>query len=344
MIDIDFGLTVSFDGKSNTLMCLGIVKEYEIGGLICEFCRLQPTKLKNIILECVGLDGSVDTSNMIDTLLDFQNRLLQQFEPVIAIMVSLEFLNAAEDFFSAKRQGTEKDFFNRIDVEKGNTIKEFIFKDTEYDSVGCTSVLQAMLSIYLNFATIYTNAKYIFIKTIGDLEPEEDNSKVLELVSQFYSEYLDMQHIDFRIINTEKGFQSLYTIRSTISLLIFELAHCINADTNFVKCPNCKNYFVPEGRCDTLYCSYLSPQNSNKKCSEIGAKIARANKEKNDVVTREYRKIYMRYKMMSRRHPNNRGISEIFEELTTGVKEWRIKLSQGIATTEEFLDWLKQFE
>lgn len=344
MIDIDFGLTVSFDGKNNMLMCLGVLKEYQIGGLICEFCRLQPTKLKDIILECVGLDREVNAANMTDTLLDFQSRLLQRFEPVIAIMVSLEFLNATEDLFSAKRQGKEKDYFSSIDVEKGNTIKKFIFKDTQYDTVGCTSVLQTMLSIYLNFATIYTNVKYLFIKTIGDLEPEEDNSKVLELVSQFYSEYLDMQHIDFRIINTEKGLQSLYTIRSTISLFIFELAHCINVDTNFVKCPNCKNYFVPEGRCDTLYCSYPSPQNGNKKCSEIGAKIARANKEKNDVVTREYRKIYMRYKMMSRRHPYNRRISEIFEELTTGVKEWRGKLSQGIATTEEFLNWLKQFE
>ena len=97
MIDIDFGLTVSFDGKNNMLMCLGVLKEYQIGGLICEFCRLQPTKLKDIILECVGLDREVNAANMTDTLLDFQSRLLQRFEPVIAIMVSLEFLNATED-------------------------------------------------------------------------------------------------------------------------------------------------------------------------------------------------------------------------------------------------------
>lgn len=343
MLDIDFGLTVAFDGKKNTLMCLGILKEYQIGGLLCEFFRLHPTKLKDTILSCDGLNKKANSANMVDTLLDFQNKLIEQFEPVIAIMVSLEFIHTAEDLFAAKRQRQEKEFFSSIDVENGESIKEFIFKDTEYTAVGCATVLQTMLSIYLNFATIYTNAKYIFIKTIGDLEPGEDNSKVLELVSQFYSEYLDMQHIDFRIINTDKGLKSLYTIKSTISLLIFELAHCINVETNFVKCPNCKNYFVPEGRCDTLYCNYPSPQNSNKNCSDIGAKIARANKEKNDVVTREYRKIYMRYKMMTRRHPYNKEINIVFEKLTTEVKEWRRKLTHGTATTEEFLNWLKQF-
>lgn len=344
VLDIDFGLSVTFDGKVNTLMCLGIVKNYQIGAMLCEYFRLAPTEIKNVILECSGLDAEANATNVADALIEFQGRLLEKFEPIIAIMVSLEFINVAEDLFVAKRQNQEKEFLDSIDSENMDSIKKFIFQDTRHNNVGSSDVLHVMLTMYLHFATIYTNTKYMFYKTIGDVEFGEDDTKAIEFVASLYTSYLDMQHIDFRIIGTqEKGLESLYTIKSSISLLVFEIAHGIETEMNFVKCHNCNHYFVPEGRCDTLYCDYTSPQNKDKKCSAIGAQITRANKEKNDVITREYRKTYMRYKMMTRRHPYDKKIKTTFEQLTTDVKEWRKQLNQGTATTEEFLVWLNQY-
>ena len=128
-----------------------------------------------------------------------------------------------------------------------------------------------------------------------------------------------------------------------MSLILFETAHVLDTQTPIVKCKNCGQYFVPTGRSDSIYCSYPSPQDSEKTCKDIGAQVSRSNKEKTDVTTKEYRKVYMRYKMLMRRHPEEAEYEEKFNQLTGEVKEWRNKLAHGMATTEEFLAWLTEF-
>ena len=174
-------------------------------------------------------------------------------------------------------------------------------------------------------------------------DPEQQDS-VLKLYSDLCGELIHMQHIDFRFLATaEKGLESLYTIKTSMSLLLFEMANAQQVGQQFVKCSNCGQIFVLEGRSDTIYCNYPSPQNKNKSCREIGAQVARANKEKSDIVTGAYRKKYMRYKMATKRHPYDHDKKKKFEELTSGMKEWRGKLSDGTTTIDEFLKWLEQF-
>lgn len=48
---IDYGLSVTYDGKGYTLLCDGIVKAYPVGGLISEYCRLAPTTIKDVSRE-----------------------------------------------------------------------------------------------------------------------------------------------------------------------------------------------------------------------------------------------------------------------------------------------------
>ena len=154
---------------------------------------------------------------------------------------------------------------------------------------------------------------------------------------------MGMQHIDFRIVISKGELVPLYTVKSSFSLLLFEIANILQNDAVIAKCANCGEKFVVEGRVDTIYCNYPSPQNRDKTCRDIGAKVARANKEKTDVVTGEYRRAYMRHKMMTKRHPHDRRKREIFDSLTAGMKEWRKKLSDGTATTDDFLVWLQQY-
>lgn len=342
---IDYGLSVTFDGKGYTLLCDSIVRDYPIGGLICEYCRLSPTEIKDIILDCPGLEKEVTPENVAFTVTAFHDKLLQIYAPVIAIMVSLDFMNGTVDWFASKRQGNEDAFVSRYRDHCSSEVKEFIFNGTPFQEVGSSSILQMLLSIYMGFGTTYSTTKYLFGQIIGayDLE-EEKRDDSITLFSEMYSTYFDVQHIDFRIINTEKGLESLYTIKSSMSLLLFEMANTLKEDANFVKCPNCNKIFVPEGRSDTLYCSYPSPQNKEKTCREVGAQITRTNKEKNDVVTREYRKVYMRYTMTAKRHPGDSSIRNTLNQLTSGMKEWRNKLSHGIATSEECLNWIATFQ
>ena len=139
----------------------------------------------------------------------------------------------------------------------------------------------------------------------------------------------------------EKGQVKTLTLEGrTITFRAFEqIDYCTNPKDPIQKL----NIFVPEGRSDIVYCTYPSPQNKEKSCREVGAQVARANKEKNDVVTGAYRKAYMRYKMMTKRHPHDKAKAQQFENLTEGMKEWRTKLAEGPGTNEDFLDWLSQF-
>lgn len=344
-MEMDFGLSVTFDGKSYTLIVKDHVKEYPIGGLICEYCRLSPTDIKPIIFSLSGLNNRITCDNIISIHMQFHQKLLEVFPPVTATMISLEFLHGLEDWMKAIRENRIEEYKNNFfEIKENDKIQEFIFADTPYTEFGCDSIFQIMLSSYYGFAMNYVNIKYMFNHLFGKDGDYERRDKVLDVCSDMYCNLIDIQHIDFRIMSTkDKGLESLYTIKSSMSLLLFEMAHCIQSDQSIVICSNCNQAFVPEGRCDAIYCSYPSPQNKNKTCKEIGAQVARSNKEKTDVVTREYRKVYMRYKMMTKRHPYDRSKKELFEELTQGIKRWRKDLSAGTKTTEDFLFWLEQF-
>lgn len=50
-MNIDFGLSITYDGEEYTLMCPDHIRKCPIGGLICEYCRLHPTEIKGVIIE-----------------------------------------------------------------------------------------------------------------------------------------------------------------------------------------------------------------------------------------------------------------------------------------------------
>ena len=344
-MNIDYGLSVTFDGKSYTLMEPECVKEYPIGGLISEYCRLAPTGIKQVIMESRDLDKPVTVDNVAPVIVEFHEALKKVFPPVTAIMISLEFQNASCDWLKAISENRVAELMEHYKIEENDLISQFILADTPYDAYGCETVLQMLLSCYNSFAKTYVNTKYMFTHILGKDGDSEKRDKVLSAYDKMYGDMMDMQHIDYRILATvEKGLESLFTIKSSISLLLFEMAHATQNDLDFVICPNCGNIFVPEGRSDTIYCNYPSPQNKAKTCREIGAQVARANKEKTDTVTHEYRKVYMRLLMKTKRHPGDKEAWEQFEDLTAGMKMWKEKLSEGSATTEEFLEWLAQFK
>ena len=342
--NIEYGLTVTFNGSKYTFLGDGIVKEYPIGGLSCEYFDLAPTKIKDIILSCSNLEAEPTVEQICETMVEFHKKCLETLPPVQAVMISVEFYDSLADWFKAIREDRVGEYTELINVQKKHPeIGKFIFADTPYDNVGCETVLQMLLSAYAAFADSYTFTKYMFMNALVTEDVTEENEKVIDALSGMYSSCISMQHIDFRIIGTEKGLENMYTIKSSISLLVFEHANSCNANVNFVKCSNCGRIFLPEGRSDTIYCSHPSPQNKDKTCREIGAQIARANKEKTDVTTHEYRKVYMRYKMMLNRNPGKRDIRKKFDKLTTEIKKWRTNLKDGSSTTEQFLEWLSQF-
>lgn len=331
------GLMVDFDGKRNIVMYHGI-HEYPIGGMIAEYARLYPSELKEVIMSYDGLGEKPTEQNLGPFFPWFVDELEKKFGVVAAVMITFEFMDLAVDFIKMTEEERQNSYDSKMN-EKGD-IYEYIFKGTNYSAPGIETMEQMLLSCYLWYADIYVAFKHSFNMLATGEEYEEDQ------VNAFWSmfdENMDFQHIDFRIACYEGDFHSIYTIKSSMSLILFEAAHCMDNETKFVKCANCGKFFVPEGRSDAIYCNHTSPQNSEKTCREIGAQVTRANKEKNDITTKEYRKVYMKYKMITLRHPEDRESKKIFEKIQTEVKVWRKKLSSGEKTVDEFLKWLQEF-
>jgi len=342
--NIDFGLHVTFDGKKYVMVMPKCQDEYPIGGLICEYTRLAPTELKDLIMACESLDKPATVDNFVETFMQLQEKMTDNLPPVIGTMVAVEFMNTSEDWFNAVRTDRVEEYKKHVVTNTYDSVKEFIFENTGYSEIGGETVLQLLLTCYLNFASIYVITKHMFTQIMESNEiGNETHDRSIELISAMYGSFMDAQHIDYRIIRIENSFESLYTIKTSISLLLFEMAQCINTEALIVKCKNCGHYFVPEGRSDSVYCSFPLRDNKEKTCKDVGAQITRATKEKNDTATKEYRKVYMRYKMMTNRHPEDSDAAAKLDQLTTEIKTWRNKLAHGLATTEEFLEWLNQF-
>lgn len=340
--NIDPGLTIAFDGKKYMLLANDEFTEYPIGSLICEYMRLFPDQLKKIIMSCDGLDESVTVESIEAVFKQLQTKLHATFPPVIAIMVELELTNTLADWFKSVREDRIKEFLEFFDTSGYESISEYILKDTNVSAYGGDTVLQLLLTCYFSFSKTYVVTKAMFLRVIGNSNDKDEDNAVSALAAM-YGAYFGMQHIDYRIVATKQGLESLYTIKTSLSLLIFEMAQCMNTGAKIIKCKHCGNYFVPKGNANSVYCSYPVRDNRGKTCKDVGAQVTRANKEKSDIATKEYRKVYMRYKMIVRRHPEDKEAADQFAKLKSEVKTWREKLETGSSETEEFLKWLHQF-
>ena len=61
---------------------------------------------------------------------------------------------------------------------------------------------------------------------------------------------------------------------------------------------------------------------------------------KNDLVTQEYRRLYMRYKMALKRHPDNTQLVDRFSELKGEMASKRKLREAAKLSSDEILEWL----
>lgn len=338
---MDVGLNVDFDGKKNIVMEGGIIKEYPIGGMICEYARLRPTEIKPLIMENPYFQDTDLKGNGSHALMSFYEACLEKFGVITAVMILTDFSSFMADFNRANEEEL-KGLLDQLNEEKDtNKIKSFVLEETGFDAFGISTIGQTMLAAYAAYADCYVAFKHSFNMLASGEEYEDDQVMAFW---ELYATNTDFQHIDFHIMFYDNGFHSVYTIKSSMSLILFEAAHAMDAETKFVKCKNCGNYFVPVGRSDSVYCGYPAPQEATKECRDIGANATRARKMKNDVLTQEYRRLYMRLKMAIKRHPDNDVLQEQFKELTEGMKVRKKQKENGTISVDGILEWLTSFD
>lgn len=338
---MDIGLNVDFDGKKNVVMEGEIIKEYPIGGMICEYARLRPTEIKPLIMENPYFQDTDLKENGGHALMSLYEGLLDKFGVITAVMVITDISDSMADLNQADEEELKELLATMNEDKDTDQVKSFILKDTEYEMFGITTIGQALLTAYAEYAISYVTFKHSFNMLVSDEKYEE--TQVMAFW-ELYDSNMDFQHIGFRIMFYDNAFHSVYTIKSSLSLILFEAAHAMDAETKFVKCKNCGNYFVPVGRSDSVYCGYPAPQDATKECRDIGANATRARKMKNDVLTQEYRRLYMRLKMAIKRHPDNAVLQEQFKELTEGMKVRKKQKENGTISVDGILEWLTSFD
>lgn len=338
---MDIGLNVDFDGKKNIVMEGDIVKEYPIGGMICEYARLHPTELKDLIMDNPYFEEEDLKEKGAEALMNFYDALKEKYGTVTAVIVLTDFSNLLTDFNTANEEELKEMVAQANENLDENKVTSYILKDTGFSEFGMTTIGQAFLTAYSFYAHEYVAFKYSFQMLVSEEKYEEE--QVMKFW-QLYADNVDFQHIDFHIMFFDNGFHSVYTIKSSMSLILFEAAHVLDANTKFVKCKNCGNYFVPIGRSDALYCGYPAPQDESKNCRDVGAAATRAKKVKNDVLTQEYRRLYMRLKMALKRHPGEEELKMRFTELTDGMKMRKKQKEDGLISADDILEWLTSFD
>ncbi len=341
---------LTFDGEKYTILSKKI-KDYPIGGLICEFLRMPHREIVDIIHKIPNKEHVPADENLKETIEYFAHSVTDKFSPVIASVLLTEFNLLLLIWNNASQTDSVESITKYINNSDEITYKYFpiVFQESKYNNYGTFSVEQLFLSVYCHFLDTFIDIERIWsvLQNKNNLNVEGEKS-ILNFFFLHFREpdfLMYSQKIIYRILDIDGKLSHVYSICNSMSLMLFEYVNMTNKkDLRICKCKNCNHYFVIDGRCDTLYCGYPSPQNKSKTCKVMGAQIARSNKEKNDIVTYAYRKIYMRCNMRAKRHPEDIALRYKFYELSDGMRQWRTNLKNGSETTESFLAWLKKFE
>lgn len=334
------GLTVEFDGKKNVLLADGQVTEFPIGGMACEYARLHPTDIKQFILDMPSYGEPFSPDAVAEALMQMYEAMTKSLGQLTGIMVTTDFANLLTDYTQATEAERSDLIAKNNEGLAEDSVKQFILKDTGFDGFGITTVGHAFLSAYSSYAYSFVGFRHMFDILMSDDSLTDEN------IQGFYSMFDitdNIQHFDFNIFAYGGAFHSVYTIKSSVSLMVFEAAHMIDTDAKVVKCKNCGNYFVPVGRADRVYCSYPSPQDKDKACRDIGAQNTLIRKRKNDTIASEYRRLYMRLTMQQKRHPQDEKVKVRLAELTDTMQNLRKQRDDGEISSDKILEWLDHF-
>lgn len=238
----------------------------------------------------------------------------------------------------------------------------------EYENA-IETIFQEYKYTFLNFKqALMIDIEYIYnmneLEEIKDLTPRQrfqvitnsdkfseslrflDNKKVKVNLSAFeilrdYSSFSKRQDETQRIVSVA-DIPSSYFIESTdiIQALLIEFIELAKLNIEIKKCRNCGKFFVPDNRSDEIYCSNIFE--NGKTCKEIGHfKVQQKLIQENDNL-RIYRNVYQKLLLRTRRNPSNIQYARDFEFFKDDNNKWKENISKGLATEEEYIDWLNK--
>lgn len=352
------GLSLTEKDKQYTIFKEGATESRPVGGLITEYLRIPFVKLREIVDDVpYGDKDFLEVRNSLDRVVPevmfyFENMIPKYFSHIQSSIIVSDFFNGLNIISNRERRDDMVEFSSKLIMEwKENDVISKMLPDEAWVTVDeIITVRDFFLVLYNEILKMYILISLLLESVMrtydkyGTFKPEGVDTKANDHIYEFFEGEIGAQDIDYKIIFLEGELQSVYTVNSAMSLLLFDFAHVWKNDTAFVKCRNCGKYFVPVGRADSKYCPYPLADDSSKTCKDVGAQNTRADKEKNDTTTKEYRRIYMKLNMNAKRHPDDEAAQEKLERIKSEIKDIRNKLAHGMITEAEFLEWLNSFD
>lgn len=352
------GLSLTEKDKQYTIFKDGETENCPIGGLITEYLRIPFVKLRELVDNVpYGDKDFLEVRNNLSRVVSedmfyFENMIPKYFSHIQSSIIVSDFFNGLNIISNRERRDDMVEFSAKLITEwkEDEVISKLLPNEAWVTVDEIITVRDFFLVLYNEILKMYILISMLLQSVMrtydkyGTFKPNGVDTKANDHIYEFFEGEIGAQDINYKIIFLEGELQSVYTINSAMSLLLFDFAHVWKNDTAFVKCKNCGKYFVPAGRSDSKYCPYPLTDDSEKTCRDVGAQNTRADKEKNDTTTKEYRRVYMKLNMTAKRHPEDEAAQEKLQRIKLEVKAMRNRLVHGEISTEDFLQWLSQFD
>lgn len=137
-----------------------------------------------------------------------------------------------------------------------------------------------------------------------------------------------------------------YEISSLKDLFCVFFNYLLENNITINKCKNCGKYFIPANRTDEKYCENVSPQNANKTCKEIGAKLSFAVKREAEPISKEHNKTKVALSMRISRAKKKNNLTEadkLSKKLDKYLSNYATQLKsfeKNRISQEEFINWI----
>lgn len=346
------GVQLVMKDKSYEILRSDSEIKYAVGGLISEYLHIPFKKIRDAIVNIPNGDkrfGVDETDGMSSAANKYIFDFFQNELPFVQYQIMMaEFLRCMYIERERKEAVEEIEEFNR-NCREDELYQKFVPEELLID-IECILQLKTfyimqyyeMLKIYMMASMLIESVSRTYSK-YGCYNPKDVKERKKEFIYKYFQEGSLTQEIDYKIKLIDDEFTPVYTLNDAMSLILFDFAQVYNNNIAFVKCKNCGKYFVPVGRSDSKYCSFPLVGDNSKTCKDVGAINTRAEKEKNDLITKEYRRVYMRLNMKLKRHPDSEMYQTQMKKLTADVKKMRASLESGDISEEDFIEWLSGF-
>jgi len=199
----------------------------------------------------------------------------------------------------------------------------------------------------------------VIVRTIQTLDDIKDFTKYALINTDLnqdnacgvisYSKFVKCQNIEIKIIEKQSTLTKVYHIFNLSSIFIFEVSNLLEFEKRINSCDHCNKYFIPVNKKDEKYCSGMSPIYPNLTCKDAAKYINQQKKLLNSESDRLRRIVYntLRNRLYSKKAKDDCTYKEYENELqkfSSNASEWRKKVTSGIASENDYINWLKSFQ